>query len=288
LPKKLKLIYHITALRAALEEVKKDCSIGFVPTMGALHAGHLSLIEKSKQDNSLTICSIFVNQKQFNNLSDFEKYPVTIEHDLFLLAEIGCDIVFMPTHQEVYPLDDVEKFYDLGAIESVLEGRYRPGHFQGVCMVVHKLLEMVRPTILYLGKKDYQQCKVIQKMMTLEGLDEKIQVSLVATKRATNGLALSSRNLRLSEQALSKASILYQCLKETKEKIVASSDCHFELLASEAKNKMIENGFDSVDYYSFVNDAFEPIDKASTPNQSIVILTAATIEGVRLIDNIII
>ena len=288
MPKKLKLIYHIAALRAALEEVKKDCSIGFVPTMGALHAGHLSLIEKSKQDNSLTICSIFVNQKQFNNLSDFEKYPVTIEHDLSLLAEIGCDIVFMPSHQEVYPLDDVEKFYDLGAIESVLEGRYRPGHFQGVCIVVHKLLEMVQPTILYLGKKDYQQCKVIEKMMTLEGLDKKIQVSLVATKRATNGLALSSRNLRLSEQALSKASILYQCLKETKEKIVASSDCHFELLASEAKNKMIENGFDSVDYYSFVNDAFEPIDKASTPNQSIVILTAATIEGVRLIDNIII
>jgi pantoate--beta-alanine ligase len=256
--------------------------------MGALHAGHLSLIEKSKQENTLTICSIFVNQKQFNNLSDFEKYPVTIEHDLSLLAEIGCDIVFMPSHQEVYPLDDVEKYYDLGAIESVLEGRYRPGHFQGVCMVVHKLLEMVQPTTLYLGKKDYQQCKVIQKMMTLEGLDKKIKVSLVATKRATNGLALSSRNLRLSEQALLKASILYQCLEETKEKIVASSDCDFKFLAAEATNKMIENGFDSVDYFSFVNDAFERIDKASTSNQSIVILTAATIEGVRLIDNIVI
>lgn len=284
----MKVIYHIAALRKALEEIKKDCSIGFVPTMGALHAGHLSLIEKSKQENTLTICSIFVNQKQFNNLSDFEKYPVTIEHDLSLLAEIGCDIVFMPSHQEVYPLDDVEKYYDLGAIESVLEGRYRPGHFQGVCMVVHKLLEMVQPTTLYLGKKDYQQCKVIQKMMTLEGLDKKIKVSLVATKRATNGLALSSRNLRLSEQALLKASILYQCLEETKEKIVASSDCDFKFLAAEATNKMIENGFDSVDYFSFVNDAFERIDKASTSNQSIVILTAATIEGVRLIDNIVI
>lgn len=286
--KKLKLIYHKAALREAIGATNKDGSIGFVPTMGALHAGHLSLIEKSKQENNLTICSIFVNQKQFNNASDFEKYPVTIEQDLVLLSEMDCDIVFMPSHLEVYPLEDVEKYYDLGSIETLLEGRYRPGHFQGVCMVVHKLLEMVQPTTLYLGKKDYQQCKVIQKMMLLEGLDKTIQVSLVATKRADSGLALSSRNLRLSEQALLKASILYQCLVETKEKIVASSDIHFESVASEAKNKMIENGFDSVDYFSFVNDAFDPIDNTSTPNQSIVILTAATIEGVRLIDNIII
>lgn len=284
----MKIFYHIADLRKALEEVHKDYTIGFVPTMGALHAGHLSLIEKSKQENSLTICSIFINKKQFNNASDFEKYPVTIEQDHALLAKIGCDIVFMPTHEEVYPLDEVEKIYDLGAIESILEGRYRPGHFQGVCMVVHKLLEMVEPTNLYLGKKDYQQCKVIQKMMKLEGLDKKIHVQLIATKRASNGLALSSRNLRLSEQALLKASILYQCLLETKEKIVASSDIHFELLATEAKNKMIENGFDSVDYFSFVNDAFEPIDKTSSSIGSIVVLTAATIEGVRLIDNIVI
>jgi len=282
----LKQFYHKAALIETISSLKKDISIGFVPTMGALHAGHLSLIEKSKQENAITVCSIFVNKKQFNNLSDFEKYPNTIEQDLALLSEIGCDIVFTPQQEEIYPINEKEKRFELGNIETVLEGSYRPGHFQGVCMVVQKLLEIVQPTTLYLGKKDYQQCKVIQKMMLLEGFDKTLHLSLVATKRANNGLALSSRNLRLNAEALLKASILYQCLVETKEKIIGSSNIDFGFLADQAKDKMIQNGFESVDYFSFVNESFEPIQKKSNTMQSIIILTAATIDGVRLIDNI--
>lgn len=282
----MKQFYHKAALIETITSLKKDVSIGFVPTMGALHAGHLSLIEKSKQENAITICSIFVNKKQFNNLSDFEKYPNTIEQDLALLSEIGCDIVFTPQQEEIYPINEKEKRFELGNIETVLEGSYRPGHFQGVCMVVHKLLEIVQPTTLYLGKKDYQQCKVIQKMLLLEGFDKTMHLSLVATKRANNGLALSSRNLRLNAEALLKASILYQCLVETKEKIIGSSNIDFGFLADQAKDKMIQNGFESVDYFSFVNESFEPIQKKSSTMQSIIILTAATIDGVRLIDNI--
>ena len=145
-------------------------SIGFVPTMGALHKGHLSLINKSKSAETLTVCSIFVNPTQFNNPEDFQKYPITIEEDIKLLEMNGCDILFLPSYAEIYPHHFLAKNYELGKIETSLEGASRPGHFQGVCMVVEILLSIIDCDTLYLGQKDLQQCLIIKKLLELENL----------------------------------------------------------------------------------------------------------------------
>ena len=144
---------------------KTSGKIGFIPTMGALHKGHISLIEASKRTDTLTICSIFVNPTQFNNTADFEKYPVTIEKDIDMLEKAGCNVLFLPSVEEIYPEDSSTTLpYELGFIETVLDGKYRPGHFQGVCNVVQRLLDIVQPNTIYLGQKDYQQCIIIKKL----------------------------------------------------------------------------------------------------------------------------
>ncbi|RYZ29188.1 MAG: hypothetical protein EOO10_07130 [Chitinophagaceae bacterium] len=149
-----KLSHH---LEIARKTAKK---IGFVPTMGALHKGHLSLIESSKRENDITVCSIFVNPTQFNNAEDFKKYPITIEADIEKLLLAECDVLFQPSKEEIYPENFVTKHYDLRELENVLEGFYRPGHFQGVCQVMDRLLEIVQPDNLYLGAKDFQQWSI--------------------------------------------------------------------------------------------------------------------------------
>src|SRR5215212_8351624 len=153
------------------QQKKSGKKIGFVPTMGALHEGHLSLIGVAKKPNDLTICSIFVNPTQFNNPEDFKLYPVTIEKDIEQLIRAGCDILFLPSVDEMYPAGHSKKHYPLGRIETILEGYYRPGHFQGVCQIVDRLLDIVRPDNLYLGQKDFQQCMVIRKLLQLLGKD---------------------------------------------------------------------------------------------------------------------
>ena len=157
-------------LRIPGHSAEKGKTIGFVPTMGALHAGHISLIKASKNENPITVCSIFVNPTQFNDPKDFEKYPVTIEKDIDMLKEAGCDVLFLPSVEEMYPEGIVtENHYDLGYLETILEGKFRPGHFQGVCMVMQRLLKIVSRIDLYLGQKDYQQCMVIKRLIELMG-----------------------------------------------------------------------------------------------------------------------
>src|SRR3982750_10748 len=155
-----------------IQQKKSGKKTGFVPTMGALHQGHLSLVECARKENDLTICSIFVNPTQFNNPEDFKLYPVTIEKDLEQLIIGGCDVLFMPSVSEMYPTGQVQKQYDLGAIENILEGYYRPGHFQGVCQIVDRMLGIVQPDNLYMGQKDFQQCMVIHKLLQLIGKDK--------------------------------------------------------------------------------------------------------------------
>ena len=182
---------------------KNGKRIGFVPTMGALHPGHISLIKKSKTENPVTVCSIFINPSQFNDPADFKKYPVTIETDIDMLEEADCDALFLPGSEEIYPDGySNSKLYDIGYLETVLEGKYRPGHFQGVCMVVDRLLDIVQPDQLFLGQKDYQQCMVIKRLLILKGQTDKIGLSICPTLREADGLAMSSRNLRLSEKSL--------------------------------------------------------------------------------------
>lgn len=258
-------------------------SIGFFPTMGALHAGHISLLDKAKTDSDVTVCSIFVNPTQFNDQNDFAKYPITIENDIYLLETNGCDILFLPEVKEIYPNgQQLPEPYRLGEVEHVLEGAFRPGHFQGVCQVVHRLLDIVQPDRLYMGQKDYQQIMVVQKMIEEKHIG--VQMVIVPTKRAENGLALSSRNARLSDVARDKALILSRCLSNIKDNIGKED---FRVLEEEAKQQILDNGFSKVDYVSIRNANNLAKVEQYAPDVPLVVLTAAYIDEVRLIDNML-
>jgi len=191
-------------------------SIGFVPTLGALHAGHISLIDISKKSTDVTVCSIFVNPTQFNDPRDFQKYPITIENDILLLEHAGTDVLYLPEVRDIYPggTKDLEK-YDLGSLESLLEGAFRPGHFQGVCQVMRRLLEAVRPDQLFMGQKDYQQCMVVHRLLEIIGLPTRLVPCPII--REKDGLAMSSRNMRLSEDQRRTAITIYEALTGIKE-----------------------------------------------------------------------
>jgi pantoate--beta-alanine ligase len=256
-------------------------SIGFVPTMGALHQGHISLIEMSKQQCELTVSSIFVNPTQFNDPADYQQYPITIEKDIFMLEQAGCDALLLPSVQEIYPDERHKKKYDLGLLEQLLEGKYRPGHFQGVCQVVNRLLEIVEPDLLFLGRKDYQQCMVIEKLIQMT--DSYTKLVIASTKRETSGLAMSSRNIRLSETDRENAKAIYASLNWIKENLHRGSVSE---LTKNAEAKLLNAGFDRIDYISIAHaHTLEPIEiwDGSTP---LVALVAAFLSGVRLIDNI--
>jgi pantoate--beta-alanine ligase len=263
---------------------KAGLSIGFVPTMGALHAGHISLLETSKRENRLTVCSIFVNPTQFNNQKDFDNYPVTIEKDIYLLEKAGTDTLFFPSPDEIYP-HTMQKpgLYDLGYLETILEGKYRPGHFQGVCQVVHRLLEIIRPDNLYMGQKDYQQVQIIKKLLALTGLNESVKLRVCPTMREPDGLAMSSRNLRLSEEDRKKAVAISQALNNIKENLKRKS---IDLLIAEAKDFLTMRGF-KTDYIEIADArTLEPV-KNWDGTQKMIALAAAALNEIRLIDNLI-
>ena len=258
-----------------------DRSTGFVPTLGALHEGHLGLLEHSKQHTDITVCSIFVNPTQFNDPQDFARYPVTLEKDLLLLEKAGCDIVFLPSVKEIYPNGTaLDKHFDLGYLETILEGKYRPGHFQGVCQVVNRLLEIVRPTTLFLGQKDYQQCMVIKRLIALTGFNTRLII--VPTIREASGLALSSRNLRLLAKDREAAPAIYHSLQYLKQNIQPGSLDNYIMKAG----MMIkEAGFEKTDYVAIADaDTLQPITEWDG-RSSLVGLIAAFLDGVRLIDN---
>ena len=259
-------------------------SIGFVPTMGALHAGHISLINAAKKDNALTVTSIFVNPVQFNDPKDFEKYPVTIEKDIFLLEEAGCDVLFIPPIKEIYP-DGItaKKYFELGFIETVLEGKSRPGHFQGVCLVVERLLKIVRPDRLYLGQKDYQQCMIITKLIELMGMKEKIEVVISPTVREPNGVAMSSRNMRLSTEKKEKASAIYQSLSLIK-KLYKNEN--LAMLKQKAQLLLEEAGL-KPDYIEIVDATDLSMINDRETNKKAIALVAAFMKDVWLIDNML-
>ncbi len=267
-----------------LQKLKnRKISLGFVPTMGALHNGHISLIKKAKIECDIVVCSIFVNPVQFNNKNDFEKYPVTIENDVLLLEENLADILFLPSIKEIYSegTDNLQHF-DLGYLENILEGFYRPNHFQGVCNVMNRLLNIVKPDKLFLGQKDYQQVLVLKKMM--QTFHSGIKIVIGETLRETDGLAMSSRNMRLSNDGRKKAIAIYQGLQYIKQNFEKNS---FEDLTQRAKQMILNNGFDEVDYIE-IRDA-ETLLSADNldANKKLIALAAAFINDVRLIDNIV-
>jgi pantoate--beta-alanine ligase len=272
-----------TTLQKHLQNLrKKNLTIAFAPTMGALHNGHLSLIEASKQQYNITVCSIFVNPAQFNDKKDFEKYPVSIEKDIYMLATAKCDILFLPSTNEIYPgdLQHLQQF-DIGYLEGILEGKYRPGHFQGVCNVVYRLLNIIQPDTLFLGQKDYQQYLILKKMM--QEFYPAINIMLADIKREENGLAMSSRNMRLSNKGRTKAAVIYQSLQYIKQNIFSKP---VDVLKLEAIQKIIQNGFDKVDYVEICNaGTLLPVTDVS--KEKMIVLAAAFIENVRLIDNLL-
>lgn len=264
------------------QKKQSGAAIGFVPTMGALHPGHISLINNSKRDCTVTISSIFVNPTQFNDPKDFEKYPVTIDSDINGLEKAVCDVLFLPSVTEIYPngMQDLPR-YELGYLETVLEGKYRPGHFQGVCQVVHRLLDIVKPDTLFLGQKDFQQCMVIKKMIALTGLNT--SVTVCPTLREDDGLAMSSRNMRLNAAEREKAVLISQTLGFIKQEIKPG---YLEDIKERAVQYLTAEGF-KVDYIEIASaDTLEP-QQFWNGQLPLVAVAAAYLNEVRLIDNLL-
>ncbi|MBK9564053.1 MAG: pantoate--beta-alanine ligase [Saprospiraceae bacterium] len=257
-------------------------SIGFVPTMGALHKGHLSLVRKAKKENDLVIVSIFVNPTQFNDKKDLEKYPRTLESDISLLLTARADVVFTPASSEIYPEGDQKgNDIDLGGLDSYMEGAFRPGHFKGVAQVVKRLLDIVTPDRLYMGQKDFQQFTIIAHMIrTL-----KIQTDLVVCRilREANGLAMSSRNERLTKETREKAGIIYKTLQSVK-----------KYQNTKSVKELEDYGMKRLNIAPFIPEYFTICDgNTLKPIQNIndtsyaVACVAVWGDGIRLIDNII-
>ncbi|HLK30596.1 MAG TPA: pantoate--beta-alanine ligase [Puia sp.] len=271
-------------LRHYLEQKKKQgLNVGFVPTMGALHAGHISLITTAKSISDITVCSIFVNPTQFNDPKDFEKYPSTIEQDILFLEKNKTDVLFLPSVQEIYPDGSANlEHYDLGYLETILEGKYRPGHFQGVCQVMSRLLKLVMPQHLFMGQKDYQQCMVVKKLIELINL--KTIFHTCPTMREIDGLAMSSRNMRLNEEERKNAVAIYEALIYIKKNI---SSITIDKLIEHAKSILEKNNF-RIDYVEIADAGTLQLKDAYSGKEKLVALVAAFQNQVRLIDNMII
>ena len=275
---------HITDLRSHLKQQRENnIKIGFIPTMGALHAGHISLLERAKTDGVFSVCSIFLNPTQFNDKKDLEKYPVSTDNDISLLITAGCDVLFLPSTQEMYPDgEQAVKAYDFGYLDNILEGEKRKGHFKGVGQIVGRLLEVVEPDQLYLGQKDYQQCMVITKLKELMGLNA-LNIVICATTREADGLAMSSRNKRLTEPQRVLAGTIYQCLVSI---LTKQESGNFGVIQKECWDLLTAKGF--LPEYIALADARDltPLNeyRKDTP---MVALIAAKIGEIRLIDNML-
>lgn len=278
----IQVFEHIDTLQKHLSSVSAEGgSIGFVPTMGALHKGHLSLIRESGKENDVTVCSIFVNPTQFNDSNDLRNYPRDFVADLNMLKKENCDVVFHPSVEEMYPEPLNEKF-NFGLLENVMEGEHRPGHFDGVATVVKRLFEIVKPNKAYFGLKDYQQLVIIHQMTK----DYNLPIEIVPCEivREKNGLAMSSRNQLLSDADKTKARLLYQTLKYVKVKsgfeTITEIQQYVENQFLKTRNIKLEY-FEIVDMYSL-----KPL-KTWAESANVVACIAAYVGKVRLIDNII-
>lgn len=271
------LIVHLQKLR------NKNISTGFVPTMGALHNGHISLIKKAAASCDAVVCSIFINPVQFNNKNDFEKYPVTIENDILLLEANKTDILFLPSAEEIYPGGTGTLMqFDLGYLENILEGYFRPNHFQGVCNVVYRLLKIISPDKVFFGQKDYQQIMVIKKMM--QEFYPGIQLRVVETMRENDGLAMSSRNMRLNTDVRKKATAIYKALQYIKHNIETKN---LDDLKKDATVMILKDGFEKVDYVEICDaETLQPVNSLHQ-HKKLIALAAAYIDDVRLIDNML-
>ncbi len=282
----MKVFQTAIELKKFLQEtnIEENNAIGFVPTMGALHEGHLSLVRKSKEKCNITIVSIFVNPTQFNDKKDFDRYPIQIDTDLEMLLSVNCDVVFIPNVDEIYSsgVEEPKLEINLGFLGTTLEAERRPGHYEGVVQVVKKLLDIVCPNILFLGQKDYQQCMVIQKLIDVFNI--KTRIEIVETKREADGLAMSSRNMRLKNEEREIAPKLYQALKNIEGSFKSAN---INSLIETQIQWLNADKLITVEYLAVVNgNSLENIAEYNSQTP-ITVLIAAKIGEIRLIDNLI-
>lgn len=276
----MEIFKEIGPLKAYLNQFRKGHhSIGLVPTMGALHAGHLTLVQSSRKENALTVCSIFVNPTQFNNPIDLAKYPNTLQHDVELLKKVGCDVLFCPTQTEMYPHQDHIRF-DFGFLDKILEGEFRPGHFSGVGLVVSKLLNIVAPQRAYFGQKDFQQAMIVRKLVADLNMD--VTLKLVPIVREPDGLAMSSRNTRLSADQRKNALAFYNGL--IKAKSLLQAGIAFETVQKEIKQFCESQPEIKMEYLALADSTNLSLINSVT-KQSILLIAGYAGE-VRLIDNL--
>ena len=277
----MQIIKNTSELKKYISIIEKDNSTGFVPTMGAIHQGHISLIEKCVQNNVHSICSLFVNPTQFNDESDYNKYPQRIEQDIKIIKKTNCKVVFIPTLKEMYPQKITSKKYNFGNLDNCLEGNYRPGHFNGVATIIEKLFHLIKPNNVFFGEKDFQQCCVIKKI--INDKFNNINIIICKTVRDEKGLALSSRNSLLSKKEKEAAYLIYQNLIDVKKKYLNFSVQEIKNIICE---KLNSNELIKVDYVDIrKKNNFEVVKNIDTESEKII-LVAAKVGKIRLIDNI--
>jgi len=280
----LEIIHTIAALKAVLQPLQKaNAKVALVPTMGALHNGHLSLIEIAKKNAEIVVCSIFVNPTQFTDPKDLEKYPRPLVHDIKMLTDAGCNFVFMPTVKEMYPNFPTPESWqiDLGSAEFLLEGEFRKGHYQGVTQIVKKLFDAVNPEVAFFGQKDFQQVLMIKNMVTYFNLP--VEIVSCPIIREDDGLAMSSRNIHLSEKDRKNALVLNKALQFVKANF--SKLNLNELLATAKEMITIVNGVE-LDYFTIADgETLLPVENKAIKNP--VALVAAKVGETRLIDNML-
>jgi pantoate--beta-alanine ligase len=278
----MEIFKEISPLKAFLKDVRKaGKTIGLVPTMGALHKGHMSLIDASKRANDITVSTVFVNPTQFNNATDLLKYPRTLDKDTQMLEEVRCDVLFAPETSELYPSESTVKI-DFGTLDKVMEGEFRPGHFSGVGLVVSKLFNIVEPDNAYFGQKDWQQFAVITKLV--EEFNFGLKLHSVPTLREPDGLALSSRNLRLSPKQRDVANVFYRALQYAQQEL--QSGQKIDVVRKNVKS-IIESEPDvKLEYFEIADsknlNVLENVDRATAP----IMCIAGFVGEVRLIDNL--
>lgn len=272
---------EIKSLQQKIKSLKNGTTIGFVPTMGALHEGHLSLVGNAKKENDIVVVSIFVNPTQFDNADDLINYPKTLEKDLSLLKSFNCDIVFTPTPEEIYADDIQSQSFDFDGLEFQMEGKFRAGHFNGVGTIVERLFETVKPHKAYFGEKDFQQIQIIRKMVEKRKLT--VQIIACPIHREKDGLAMSSRNIRLTKKLRAETPFIYETLKKVKIQFGTKN-------ASEVV-KWVENEFENhptlrLEYVEIADEETLLPVETKNPSKKYRAFIAVFAGNVRLIDNI--
>lgn len=271
----------VIELQTKIKEIKNKNSIGFVPTMGALHQGHISLIKKARKQNNFVVVSIFVNPTQFDNKEDLINYPSTIREDIALLKKYNCDAVFIPSVKEMYGDNMQTKHYNFGGIELEMEGKFRTGHFDGVATVVKRLFDIVNPHVAYFGEKDFQQLQIIKKMVEIESLPIKIVGCKIF--REKDGLAMSSRNVRLTKQLRKEAPFIYKTLKKARKKVGTKNA---DEIKKWVEKKFKKNNLLSLEYCIIANENNLKEVHTFVSNKKYRIFIAVFADEIRLIDNL--